>query len=148
MQGKQAFGTDEVYFGKEFVGLQHIGDGGTQQIGEFYQDADYLSAFVCFEFADAVVGFHHFGGFNEDCLSTCRLVMYDTFDFTFQSRCYGNYQTTVAHGGGDVFIYHTFRLGIAQDAVQRTGNTVHGICQFTADTCQFGGGIILYFPVR
>lgn len=85
---------------------------------KFHKDADNLPPFVPFEFADAVVGFHYFGGFDEYGFTTGGFVMYDAFYFSFQGWSYRNHQSPVAHCGGYVLVYNTFRLGIAQNAVQ------------------------------
>lgn len=56
---------------------------------KFHKDADNLPPFVPFEFADAVVGFHYFGGFDEYGFTTGGFVMYDAFYFRFKAGATG-----------------------------------------------------------
>ncbi len=89
------------------------GMDGRNRFGKLHKDADNLPSFVTLEFADAVVGFHYFGGFDEHGFTTGGFIVYDTFYFSLQGGATRNHQSSVAHGGGYVFIYDTFRLGIA-----------------------------------
>ena len=111
------------------------------------QDADDFPPFLAFQFPHAVVGLHHFRGFDEHGAARGRLVVYDAFDFPFQGRGDGDDQPSVAHGGCHVLIDHPALLGIAQDAVQRARDAAFRGGQFLADAGQLRRGGVFDFPV-
>ena len=71
---------------------------------------DNFLAFFTFQFAHAVVGFHHFCRFDEYGLTCGTLVMYDTFDFLFQRRYHRNHQSAVTKRRSYILFNHTFAL--------------------------------------
>ena len=111
---------------------------------ELRQDADNLASFLAFQFADAVVGFHHFGRLDEDRLSGGRLIVYDALYLALQAWCHGNHQASVAHSGCHVLVHIPFGLCVAQDGVEASGDASRGLCQFPADTEQFRRGVVAY----
>ena len=130
---KITFRTDKVNLCQELIRLKNFRNRRAEYIWKLGEDTDNLASFVPFEFADTVIGFYDFGGFYKYSLSTGGFVMYDSFDFPFQSRGDGDYQTTVTHSGSHVFIYISFWLCTAQNAVQRAWNTSHCAGKLTAN---------------
>ena len=138
VNGKVSLGTDEVYLGQEFVGLEDSRYLRTYGSREFRQDADNLSTFFAFQLTDTVVRFHHFGRFDEHGLTSSRFVVYDTLDLSFQAGCYRNNQTTIAHGWGNILVYIAICLCIAKNGMKATRDASGGRCQFPADAQQLG----------
>ena len=103
-------GVDEVNGGQELIGIQHFLNMWAQLVGEYRQDSDDLPSLCCLQLAHFVVGFHHFRRFDEHRLAGSRLVVYDTFDASFQSWCHGNDQSSVTQRGSYVLRYQSFAL--------------------------------------
>ena len=116
--GKTHLGAQEVYFAQEVIALEQIVDVGTNKVGNRREDADNLLPFLAFEFADAVVGLHHFGRLDIERLSGCRFVVNDAAQTALGRRRDGDDQTTVAHSRCGVLIDISLGLGIAQDAIE------------------------------
>ncbi len=141
------FGVDEVYLGQELVGVEEFPLEWSDFGGEFLQDADDFAALFPFQFAYAVVGFHHFGRFDEHGASRGGLVVYDAFYLAFQGRGDGDDEAPVAHGGRHVLVHNAVLLRAAQDAVQGARDAAFGGGQFAAYAQEFGRGRVLDFPV-
>ena len=105
---EMCFRTDKVDFGQEFIGLQDGRNLWTYCSREFRQDTDNLATFFTFQFADAVVGFHHFGRFDEHGLTRSRLVVYNPLDFSLQPRSHRNHQSSVTHGRRHILVHIPF----------------------------------------
>ena len=141
------FGVDEIYLGQESVRVKKLLMVWAYSCGELLQDADDLAAFLPFQLADAVVGFHHFGGFDEHGATCGGLVVDDALDFPFQGRGHGDDEASVAHGGGHVLVHDAALLRVAEDAVQGARDAAFHRGQFAADAEKLGGRGILYFSI-
>ena len=116
--GKFRLCMDEVYFCQEQIGVENIVDMWSHFLGEFRENPDNLAPLFCLQFADAVVGFNHFGRFYEYRFAAGRLVVYNSFYLSLESWGDGNHQTAVADSGVHVFFHHTFALRCSQNAVK------------------------------
>ena len=144
--GKTHLGAQKVYFAQEVVALEQIVDVGTDKVGNRREDADDLLPFLAFEFADAVVGLHHFGRFDIERLSSGRLVVDNAAQTALGRRRDGDDQTTVAHSRCGVLIDISLGLGIAQDAIEETTYGREVALHLTAYLGQLGAGIVAYLP--
>ena len=144
--GKTHLGAQEVYFAQEVVALEQIVDVGTDKVGNRREDADDLLPFLAFEFADAVVGLHHFGRLDIERLSGGRLVVDNAAQTALGRRRDGDDQTTVAHSRCGVLIDISLGLGIAQDAIEETTYGREVALHLAANLGQLGTGIVAYLP--
>ena len=144
--GKTHLGAQEVYFAQEVVALEQIVDVGTDKVSNRREDADNLLPFLAFEFADAVVGLHHFGRFDIERLSCGRLVVNDAAQTALGRRRDGDDQTTVAHSRCGVLIDISLGLGIAQDAIEKATYGREVALHLASYLGQLGTGIVAYLP--
>ena len=105
---------NQVDDSEETVALQDFLGEWAHLVGEIGEDADNLLSFLTFQLAHTVVGFYHFGWFDEHGLTGGTLVVHDTLDSSFQGRDYRDNQSAVAQGRGYIFLYHTLALGGSQ----------------------------------
>ena len=73
--------------------------------------------------------------------------MDDTLYLSFQCRCYGYHQSSVAHGGTDVAVDITFLLCCADDGAQGMADAARGHLYAMAYGEEFRRGGILDFTV-
>ena len=109
-----ALGLYEVYDSKETVAVEYLLGVWPYLVGEGGEDAYDFLALLAFQFAYAVVGFHHLGWFYEHGAPGGTLVVHDAPYLALQGRYDRNDQTTVAQGRGDVFLHHALALCRAQ----------------------------------
>lgn len=96
-------GLYQVNDGKKAVTVQNFLGVWTYLVGKVGEDAnDFLSLFTL-QFTYTVVRLYHLGRFYKDCFTCGTLIVYDTFDFTLQSRDDGNNQSAVTQGRGNIF---------------------------------------------
>ena len=130
--GQCGLGVDEVDGRKKHVGVDELGHMGPDKLGEVGKDAYYLASLFGFELPHPVVGLHHFGRFDVDCLSGGRLVVHNTAYLAFQAGRNRYDQASVAHGGAGVAVDEALALGCPQDAVECARNAAFGPGQFAA----------------
>ena len=135
---EQCLGMDEVYVGKETVGVEHRPDIRSDDLGDLGEDAHYLTALVALQLTDAVVGLHDLCGLDIYRLARGALVMDDTRYLSLQSRCHRDDKTAVANCRRDILLDDTLALRRSQDAVQRTGDGALGAGQLTAYLVELG----------
>ena len=136
-------GEEELYVSQEFEAAQQFLYVWAQLFGQFAQDADDFSLLVGFQFADAVVGFHHFRRFDEDGLARGTFVVDDARYSPLQGRRDGDDQPAVAHGWRDIFLYQSIFLGSLEDACQCPSDASLGAFQLVSDAREFAACLVL-----
>ena len=117
LSGKLGLGADEVYLCQQRVGGDNLLNLGAHLLGKLLQYADDFAAFLVLQFAYAVVGFHHLRRLDIYRLARCRLVVDDALHLPLHAWGYGDDQSAVAQGGGDVLVNDTLALGSPQDMI-------------------------------
>ena len=107
-------GLYQVNDGKKAVTVQNFLGVWAYLVGKVGEDADDFFSLFTLQFTYTVVCLYHLGRFYKDCFSCGTLIVYDTFDFTLQSRDDGNNQSAVTQGRGNIFFYDAFTLCRAQ----------------------------------
>ena len=128
----------EIDGGQEAARRENVSHVGAHLFREVGQNADDFPALVGLQFANAVVGLHHLGWLDKDCLSRCALVVDDAADSALQGWCHRDDQPAVAYGRRHILINQSFALGSMQDAVQRSRDASLGMGQFAADVAKLG----------
>ena len=82
------------------------------------KNKNQLAAFHSLKVTNTIMCRYHFSRFDKYRFPTCRFVVDDTFDFSFQSGSNGDNQATVAHCWHHVLVYVAFRLRIAQYTIE------------------------------
>ena len=144
---KTHLGLQEVNLAQEVVAAEQIVNLGTDEVGDGGEDADDLLSLLALEFADVVVGLHHFGGLHKDGLARGGLVVDDAAQLSLGGCRNGDDQTAVAHGRCRVLIDHPFGLGVAEDAVEQTTYRRKMLPDVPPDLGQVGTGIVAYLAV-
>ena len=141
--GKEGFGADKIDDGEEGVGLEDVWHERAEHVGKGGEDADDLTALFGFEFADAVIGFYNGFGLDVNRLARCRFVVDDAADAPLEGGCYGDDQSTVAHGGCCIAIYPSLGLRRAEDGLQVARDATRDGGHVATDARQLGGSAIL-----
>ena len=146
-EGEAGCRAGEVDGGQKAVVFGYLGQHRADGVGECGQDAYDFPLLLVLQFADAVVGFHHFGRLDEDGLAGGRLVVYDAAQFALERRGHGQDQAAVAQGGGGVFLHDAFALGGAEYGVELAGDGVERARFLASYAGQFGGSVVADVPV-
>ena len=110
INSKQRLGTQKIHFAEIGFGLHDLWHLGTQLCCDLQQDANTLTSFFAFQFADAIISLYHLLGLNKHGLTCSRLVVNDTADLTFVGGWYWQHQSPFAHGRCSIFVQYAFCL--------------------------------------
>ena len=115
--GKQGLGTYEIYFGKNSYDSKTSGMDGRNKLENsirmriISRRSSPSSSRMRLLASTTSAG-------SMNTVLPLRIRHVRCLYFSFQGWSYRNHQSPVAHCGGYVLVYNTFRLGIAQNAVQ------------------------------
>ena len=137
----------ELQVGQEGKGSQQFLCVGAYQHGDMFQDLNYLTLLLRFQFAYAVVGLHHLLRFYEHGLARCALVVHNATQALLQRGAHGYYQTSLTEGRSHVLCHQSLVLHGPQYAVQGTVHATLRSPQFVAYSGQFRTCLVLYLSV-
>jgi len=100
--GIQGLCVDEIELGGNQAGVEDGGNVRAQLRRERHHYAGDFAVFLHLEFAQAVVGLHHFGRLDKHGFTRCGLVVDNALNLALVHRADGYDHTAVAHGGRGV----------------------------------------------
>ena len=137
------FRDEELDVGKELEASQQLLYVGTKLLRKLAKNANHFPLLLGLQFANAVVGFHHFRRLYKDRLARRTLVVNDAFDAAFQGRSDRNHESAVAHGRSNIFLHQTLCLSCFQNIRKRSAHASLGSFQFVPNRQKFAACFVL-----